>query len=184
MSVPQPACKNCAVAQVIIFVFNKTIHAIRRTACCSNLASTCPAAERPRPWFTSTRASFGWRLRVTRVPSPSLTLTENGMYCRLPLTTGLEGAVRRRGRLGVAPNKTGMQLTKRANARHERGGSRGEPFSVNHCIMSYGCCMNHFYRVEAAGGRVEPKKLPSGKTVGEPRLWLQHIPSPGLLLSR
>ena len=31
---------------------------------------------------------------------------------------------------------------------------------------------------------MEPKKLPSGKTVGEPRLWLQHIPSPGLLLSR
>ncbi|GFR39659.1 hypothetical protein Agub_g130 [Astrephomene gubernaculifera] len=40
------------------------------------------------------------------------------------------------------------------------------------------------YRVEAAGGRVEPKRLPSGKTVGEPRLWLAHLPSPGLLLSR
>lgn len=40
------------------------------------------------------------------------------------------------------------------------------------------------YRVEAAGGRVEPKRLPTGKTVGEPRLWLAHIPSPGLLLSR
>lgn len=39
-------------------------------------------------------------------------------------------------------------------------------------------------RVEAAGGRVEPKRLPSGKLVGEPRLWLQHIPTPGLLLSR
>lgn len=31
---------------------------------------------------------------------------------------------------------------------------------------------------------MEPKRLPSGKTVGEPRLWLQHIPSPGLMLSR
>ncbi|KXZ55286.1 hypothetical protein GPECTOR_3g422 [Gonium pectorale] len=40
------------------------------------------------------------------------------------------------------------------------------------------------HRVEAAGGRVEPKRLPSGKTVGEPRLWLAHLPSPGLLLSR
>ncbi|KAG2493088.1 hypothetical protein HYH03_008751 [Edaphochlamys debaryana] len=40
------------------------------------------------------------------------------------------------------------------------------------------------FRVEAAGGRVEPKRLPSGKTVGEPRLWLAHLPSPGLLLSR
>mmetsp|Transcript_39295 Transcript_39295/g.87432 ORF Transcript_39295/g.87432 Transcript_39295/m.87432 type:complete len:468 (-) Transcript_39295:944-2347(-) len=39
-------------------------------------------------------------------------------------------------------------------------------------------------RVLAAGGRVEPKRLASGKQVGEPRLWLQHIPSPGLLLSR
>ncbi|KAG2444948.1 hypothetical protein HXX76_001684 [Chlamydomonas incerta] len=40
------------------------------------------------------------------------------------------------------------------------------------------------FRVEAAGGRVEPKRLPSGKTVGEPRLWLANLPSPGLLLSR
>ena len=35
-----------------------------------------------------------------------------------------------------------------------------------------------------AGGRVEPKRLPSGRVVGEPRLWLQDLPSPGLLLSR
>lgn len=39
-------------------------------------------------------------------------------------------------------------------------------------------------RVVAAGGRVEPKKLPTGRTVGEDRLWLQDIPTPGLLLSR
>ncbi len=31
---------------------------------------------------------------------------------------------------------------------------------------------------------MEPKRLPSGKTVGEPRLWLANLPSPGLLLSR
>ena len=39
-------------------------------------------------------------------------------------------------------------------------------------------------RVEAAGGRVAPKRLPSGRAVGEPRLWLADLPSPGLLLSR
>lgn len=44
------------------------------------------------------------------------------------------------------------------------------------------CCLTH--RVEAAGGRVEPKRLPSGRMVGEPRVWLQHLPSPGLMLSR
>jgi len=39
-------------------------------------------------------------------------------------------------------------------------------------------------RIEAAGARVAPKRLPSGRTVGEPRLWLQHAGGPGLLLSR
>ncbi|KAI8476402.1 MAG: phosphatase 2C-like domain-containing protein [Monoraphidium minutum] len=39
-------------------------------------------------------------------------------------------------------------------------------------------------RVEAAGARVQPKRLPSGRLVGEPRLWLQEVSSPGLLLSR
>ncbi|MEW5302785.1 MAG: hypothetical protein WDW36_005533 [Sanguina aurantia] len=39
-------------------------------------------------------------------------------------------------------------------------------------------------RVEAAGARVEPKTLASGKTIGEPRLWLQDVPTPGIMLSR
>eukprot|EP00775_Hariotina_reticulata_P013668 gene13668-13790_t len=39
-------------------------------------------------------------------------------------------------------------------------------------------------RIEAAGARVAPKRLPSGRTVGEPRLWLQQAGGPGLLLSR
>lgn len=39
-------------------------------------------------------------------------------------------------------------------------------------------------RVEAAGARVQPKRLPSGRLVGEPRMWLQEAASPGLLLSR
>ncbi|KIY99605.1 hypothetical protein MNEG_8356 [Monoraphidium neglectum] len=39
-------------------------------------------------------------------------------------------------------------------------------------------------RVEAAGGRVQPKQLPSGRLVGEPRVWLQQVAAPGLLLSR
>lgn len=38
--------------------------------------------------------------------------------------------------------------------------------------------------MNAAGGRVEPKRLPGGRVVGEPRLWLQDMPLPGLLLSR
>jgi hypothetical protein len=41
------------------------------------------------------------------------------------------------------------------------------------------CC-----RIEAAGARVAPKRLPSGRSVGEPRLWLQDAGGPGLLLSR
>ncbi|WIA29165.1 hypothetical protein OEZ86_011676 [Tetradesmus obliquus] len=39
-------------------------------------------------------------------------------------------------------------------------------------------------RIKAAGARVAPKRLPSGRTVGEPRLWLQNAHGPGLLLSR
>ncbi|KAI8467338.1 MAG: phosphatase 2C-like domain-containing protein [Monoraphidium minutum] len=39
-------------------------------------------------------------------------------------------------------------------------------------------------RVQAAGARVHPKRLASGRLVGEPRLWLQEVASPGLLLSR
>ncbi len=31
---------------------------------------------------------------------------------------------------------------------------------------------------------MQPKRLPSGRTVGEPRMWLQQAHSPGLLLSR
>jgi hypothetical protein len=38
--------------------------------------------------------------------------------------------------------------------------------------------------IEAAGARVAPKRLPSGRTVGEPRMWLQNAHGPGLLLSR
>eukprot|EP00878_Enallax_costatus_P037214 GHUV01042020.1.p1 GENE.GHUV01042020.1~~GHUV01042020.1.p1 ORF type:complete len:620 (+),score=147.71 GHUV01042020.1:226-2085(+) len=39
-------------------------------------------------------------------------------------------------------------------------------------------------RIEAAGARVAPKRLPSGRSVGEPRMWLQNAHGPGLLLSR
>jgi serine/threonine protein phosphatase PrpC len=39
-------------------------------------------------------------------------------------------------------------------------------------------------RLTAAGARVEPRKLPSGKHVGEARVWLPAQATPGLLLSR
>jgi serine/threonine protein phosphatase PrpC len=40
-------------------------------------------------------------------------------------------------------------------------------------------------RVQGAGARVMPKRLPSGQWVGEPRMWLQDMAAgPGLLISR
>lgn len=57
-------------------------------------------------------------------------------------------------------------------------GMRDGPASDAVCLVVV-CC-----RIEAAGARVAPKRLPSGRSVGEPRLWLQDAGGPGLLLSR
>jgi serine/threonine protein phosphatase PrpC len=57
---------------------------------------------------------------------------------------------------------------------------RAQPLTIDHRPRR----MSERERVEAAGGRVAPKRLPSGRAVGEPRLWLADLPSPGLLLSR
>jgi len=57
---------------------------------------------------------------------------------------------------------------------------RAQPLTIDHRPRR----ASERARVEAAGGRVAPKRLPSGRAVGEPRLWLADLPSPGLLLSR
>lgn len=54
-----------------------------------------------------------------------------------------------------------------------------------YCSMhSIAICACSTCRVQAAGARVAPKRLPSGRSVGEPRLWLQNAHGPGLMLSR
>jgi len=60
------------------------------------------------------------------------------------------------------------------------GGWRARPLTLDHRPRR----LSERVRVEAAGGRVEPKRLPGGRVVGEPRLWLQDLPTPGLLLTR
>lgn len=60
------------------------------------------------------------------------------------------------------------------------GGYRPQPLTLDHRPRR----PSERERVEAAGARVQPKRLPSGRLVGEPRLWLQEYESPGLLLSR
>lgn len=57
---------------------------------------------------------------------------------------------------------------------------RAQPLTIDHRPRRN----SERIRVEAAGARVEPKRLSTGRSVGEPRLWLQNVASPGLLLSR
>eukprot|EP01026_Neomeris_dumetosa_P011080 TRINITY_DN14041_c1_g2_i2.p1 TRINITY_DN14041_c1_g2~~TRINITY_DN14041_c1_g2_i2.p1 ORF type:complete len:410 (-),score=67.80 TRINITY_DN14041_c1_g2_i2:376-1605(-) len=43
---------------------------------------------------------------------------------------------------------------------------------------------NEKQRIEAAGGRVEPKTNVAGEQVGEPRVWLKDAQTPGLMVTR
>ncbi len=61
------------------------------------------------------------------------------------------------------------------------GSWRPQPLTIDHRPRR----RSERERVEGAGARVMPKRLPSGQLVGEPRMWLGNMAGgPGLLLSR